>query len=108
MSAAVVLPTVTAASRTTVRKPVISARTSYWPALSADALKIPKALATTLRTVPITLFLMLMAALARLSHFGGFAQGNLLKFGKTEAKVFTTAKAGWRARFQEVEGYATP
>jgi hypothetical protein len=49
-----------------------------------------------------------MAALARLSHFGGFAQGNLLKFGKTEAKVFTTAKAGWRARFQEVEGYATP
>lgn len=37
--------------------------------------------------------------LAGLSHFGGFAQGNLLKFGKTEPKVFTTAKAGWRVRF---------
>jgi hypothetical protein len=31
----------------------------------------------------------------------------LLKFGKADAKVFTTAKAGWRARFQEVQGRAT-
>jgi hypothetical protein len=49
----------------------------------------------------------ILMRLAGLSPFSGFAQRNLLKFGKADAKVFTTAKAGWRARFQEVQGRAT-
>jgi hypothetical protein len=46
-------------------------------------------------------------ALAELSHFGGFAQRNLLKFGETDAKVFTTEMAGRRVRSQRAAGLET-
>ena len=45
--------------------------------------------------------------LAELSHFGGFAQRNLLKFGQTDAKVFTTEMAGRRVRSQRAAGLET-
>jgi hypothetical protein len=47
-----------------VRKPGISARTSYSPGSSAGALKMPDALAVTLRVPPVVLWVMLIAALA--------------------------------------------
>src|SRR5579883_354546 len=64
MSTVVVLPAVTVASRTVVRKPVISARTSYTPGSNAGALKIPEALAVALREAPVALLVMVTAALA--------------------------------------------
>jgi len=44
---------------------------------------------------------------SELSHFGGFAQRNLLKFGETDAKVFTTEMAGRRVRSQRAAGLET-
>jgi hypothetical protein len=46
-------------------------------------------------------------ALAELSQFGRFAQANLLKSGKTDAKVFTTAQAGLWVVLEGVEALAT-
>jgi hypothetical protein len=43
---------------------------------------------------------------ADLSHFGSFAQSNLLKFGEADAKVFTTARAEWQVVSRELEGLA--
>ena len=64
MSTVVVLPAVTVASRTVVRKPVFSDRTSYSPGSRADALKMPEALAVTLRAAPVALLVMVIAAAA--------------------------------------------
>ena len=63
MSTVVVFPAVTVASRTVVRKPVFSDRTSYSPGSRADALKMPEALAVTLRAAPVALLVMVIAAL---------------------------------------------
>ena len=49
-----------------------------------------------------------MVILADLSQFAVIPQAKYLKTGEAEAKVFTTAKAGWRARFLEVQGCVAP
>ena len=47
-------------------------------------------------------------SLTDLSQFAVIPQAKYLKTGEAEAKVFTTAKAGWRARFLEVQGCVAP
>src|SRR5439155_9724013 len=63
MFTVVLLPASTCAARTSVRKPCISARTSYSPAGSAGALYRPSSLAVRVRALPVALFVTVRIAL---------------------------------------------
>ena len=53
-------------------------------------------------------FRLTKALLADLSQFAGIPQAKYLKYGESRAKVFTTARAGWRALLQRVVRPTTP